>query len=199
MFEFVEKVIYINLEHRSDRRQEIEHVLSNIPKEKILRFNAIKHQRGNIGCTLSHIAVLEMAIQNNWKNYLVVEDDAVWSSNAHNSYELLLQLIQKPHDVIQLGSTYTEYDKQSYKASKAWTTTAYIVQSHYYETLLKNFREGLQNLINTGIGHQYAIDVYMGHLQRKDNWYVIVPSLMIQRPGYSDIEKHVINNGKYFT
>ena len=197
MFEFIEKVIYINLEHRTDRRQQIEEVLSNIPQEKILRFNAIKHQRGNIGCTMSHIAVLEMAIQNKWKNYLVVEDDAVWSST--DSYQLLLELIQKPHDVIQLGSTYTEYDKETYKTSKAWTTTAYIVQEHYYQTLLQNFREGLDHLIKTGLGHHFAIDVYMGHLQRKDHWYVVVPSLIIQRPGYSDIEKHVTDNGKYFT
>jgi glycosyl transferase family 25 len=214
---FIDHIAWINLDKSTKRHKHMTNLLKNI-KVPSTRISAVDGTKGNlrntmnsldiktiytsnpeIGCTLSHIAVLEMAIQNNWKNYLVVEDDAVWSSNAHKSYELLLQLIQKPHDVIQLGSTYTEYDKQSYKASKAWTTTAYIVQSHYYETLLKNFREGLQNLINTGIGHQYAIDVYMGHLQRKDNWYVIVPSLMIQRPGYSDIEKHVINNGKYFT
>jgi len=199
MFDFIEKVIYINLDHRTDRRKEIEDVLCEIPSEKIVRFNAIKHERGNIGCTMSHIAVLEMAIENNWKNYLVVEDDAVWSSNFQKSYELLLQLVEKPHDVIQLGSTYTQYDKETYKCTKAWTTTAYIVQSHYYSTLLENFKEGLQKLIETGIGPHYAIDVYMGQLQRKDSWYVVVPSLMIQRPGYSDIEKHVINNGKYFT
>lgn len=199
MFEFVEKVVYINLEHRTDRREQIEHVLSGIPSEKLVRFNAIKNERGNIGCTMSHIAVLELAIENNWKNYLVVEDDAIWSLNAPTSYELLLKLVQKSYDVIQLGSTYTQYDTETYKCIKAWTTTAYIVQSHYYSVLLANFKEGLQKLIETGIGPYFAIDVYMGHLQRKDSWYVVVPSLMIQRPGYSDIEKHVIDNGKYFT
>ena len=199
MFEFVEKVVYINLEHRTDRREQIELVLSNIPKEKIVRFDAIKHSRGNIGCTMSHIAVLEMAIENKWKNYLVVEDDAIWSSNSISSYQLLLKLIQNSYDVIQLGSTYTEYNKQTYKCSKAWTTTAYIVQEHYYQVLLENFREGLRKLTETGIGPYFAIDVFMGHLQKKDNWYVVVPSLMIQGPGYSDIEKSVINNGRYFT
>ena len=199
MFDFVEKIVYINLEHRTDRKAEIDFVLSAISPERVQRFNAIKHERGNIGCTMSHIAVLELAIQNKWKNVMIVEDDAVWSPNSHNSYQTLLTLIQNPYDVIQLGSTYTEYDTQTYKTTKAWTTTAYIVQEHYYSTLLANFKEGLQQLIQTGAGHHFAIDVYMGHLQKKDSWYVVVPSLMIQRPGYSDIEKSVINNGQYFT
>jgi glycosyl transferase family 25 len=198
MFEFIEKVIYINLAYRNDRREQIERELRKyFPSEKVQRFNAIRHLKGNIGCTMSHIAVLELAIENKWKNYLVVEDDAVWSQQS--SYQILEKLIQKPYDVIQLGSTYTEYDKETYKSSKAWTTTAYIVQEHYYSVLLENFKEGLQKLIETGIGCQFAIDVYMGHLQQKDSWYVVVPSLMIQRPGYSDIEKYVIDNGKYFT
>jgi hypothetical protein len=119
--------------------------------------------------------------------------------NFDKGYSILESLVKKSFDVIQLGSTYTEYDKETYKTTKAWTTTAYIVQSHYYEKLLANFKEGLNLLIQTGIGHRFAIDVYMGILQKSDNWYAIVPSLMIQRPGYSDIEKHVIDNGKYFS
>jgi glycosyl transferase family 25 len=199
MFEFIEKVIFINLDYRTDRRSEIESELFKyFPRDKIIRLSAFLDKRGNIGCTKSHIRVLEMAIEQGWKNYLVVEDDAVWS-NFENGYSILESLVKKPFDVIQLGSTYTEYDKETYKTSKAWTTTAYIVNSHYYEKLLSNFKDGLNLLLQSGIGQIFAIDVYMGNLQKTDNWYAIVPSLMIQRAGYSDIEKHVIDNGKYFS
>ena len=199
MFEFIEKVIFINLDYRTDRRSEIESELFKyFPHDKIIRLSAFLDKRGNIGCTKSHISVLEMAIKEGWKNYLVVEDDAVWS-NFEKGYSILESLVKKPFDVIQLGSTYTEYDKETYKTTKAWTTTAYIVNSHYYEKLLSNFKDGLNLLLQTGIGHKFAIDVYMGNLQKTDNWYAIIPSLMIQRAGYSDIEKHVIDNGKYFS
>jgi len=198
MFEFIEKIIYINLEHRTDRKAEIEHVLSNIPPEKILRFNAIKESHGGIGCTKSHIAVLEMAIENNWKNYLVVEDDAVWSPNAHNSYQLLLQLIENPFDVITLGTVFAKYDS-NYKLLSGQTTTAYIVSQQYYPTLLQNYKEGLKGFLETGNYPVYSIDQYWKRIQPVGNWYCVIPSLLIRRPGYSDIEKAVINNGQYFS
>lgn len=198
MFEFIDKVIYINLEYRTDRKEQIESELQKyFPIEKIQRFNAIKHQRGGIGCTQSHIAILEMAIQNNWSNYLVVEDDAVWS-NFQKGYPLLEQLIQKPYDVITLGTVYANYTPE-FKLLSGQTTTAYIVQQHYYETLLQNFKEGLSGFLSTGNYPTYALDQYWKRIQPRDNWYCIIPSLMIQRPGYSDIEKAVIDNGRYFS
>jgi hypothetical protein len=198
MFEFVEKVVYINLEHRTDRRAEIEHVLSAIPTEKILRFNAIKHEHGGIGASMSHKAVIELAIENKWKNVLVIEDDAVWSANAEKSYQLLLKLIQNPYDVLVLGSVYPKYDS-NYKVSSVQSGTAYIVQEHYYPVLLENLKEGLQGFLETRNYPVYALDQYWKRIQPRDNWYCVIPSLMIQRPGYSDIEKTMLNNGQYFS
>jgi glycosyl transferase family 25 len=195
MFEFIEKVVYINLEHRTDRKQQIEDVLKIISPEKVIRFNAIKHAHGGVGCTLSHIAVLEMAIAHGWKNYLVVEDDAVWS-NFKQGYSLLEQLIQNSYDVLVLGSASTIHN--NYKLVNCQTTTAYIVNQSYYTTLLSNFKEGLSLFLSTGIYHQYAIDQYWKRLQSKDTWYVVVPSLLVQRPGYSDIEKKNTNYIKEF-
>lgn len=198
MFEFIDKVLYINLEYRTDRKEQIESELQKyFPSEKIQRFNAIKHQHGGIGCTQSHIAILEMAIQNNWSNYLVVEDDAIWS-NFDKGYEKLQQLIQKSYDVIMLGSVYAKYDA-NFKVFSAQTGTSYIVQQKYYSVLLQNFKEGLSGFLSTGNYPTYALDQYWKRIQPRDNWYCIIPSLMIQRPGYSDIEKAVIDNGRYFS
>ena len=192
MFEFVDKVIYINLEHRTDRKEQIELELQKyFPFEKIQRFNAIKHQRGGIGCTQSHIAVLELAIKENWSNCLIVEDDAIWS-NFDKGYSLLEQLIQKPHDVITLGITHAGYTPE-FKLLSGQTTTAYIVQQHYYSALLNNFKEGLQGFLSSGDYGTYALDQYWKRLQQKDNWYCVILSLMIQRPSYSDIERRHTN------
>jgi glycosyl transferase family 25 len=198
MFEFIEQVVYINLDHRVDRRIEIEKELSQyFPIEKITRFSAIRHDHGGIGCTKSHIAVLEMAKEKGWKNYLVVEDDAIFS-NFGKGYPLLEKLVAAPFDVITLGTVFAKYT-QTYKLLSGQTTTSYIVQSHYYDTLLQNFREGLNGFLLTGNYPMYSIDQYWKRIQPRDNWFCVIPSLMIQRPGYSDIERNVIDNGRYFS
>ena len=199
MFEFIQKVIYINLEHRVDRKQEIEQELQKyFPVDKILRFNAIKESHGGIGCTKSHIAVLEMAIKEKWSNYLVVEDDAIYSKNFDNGYSLLEKLIKKSYDVITLGTVYANHTSE-FKLLSGQTTTAYIVHQKYYQTLLQNFKDGLTGFLMTGNYPVFSIDQYWKRIQPRDNWYCIIPSLMIQRSGYSDIEKAVIDNGRYFS
>jgi glycosyl transferase family 25 len=196
MFEFVEKIVYINLEHRTDRKVQIEEVLKDV-SEKVIRFNAIKESHGGIGCTKSHIAVLEMAIKEGWKNYLVVEDDAIWN-RFEVGYPILEKLSQNSYDVIVLGAVVQSMDRNSYKLYSGHTTTSYMVNSKYYNTLLKNFKEGLDGFLTTGHYHNYAIDQYWKRIQPSHDWYCVAPSLLIQREGFSDIENRVLNNGLYF-
>jgi len=108
MFEEIEKVVYINLEERTDRRAEIQKQLSIFHHEKIVRFNAIKHRNGAIGCSMSHIAALELAIQNNWKNVLIVEDDMIWNQ-FDRGYPIYKKLVSNPFDVLCLGGACVEY------------------------------------------------------------------------------------------
>jgi glycosyl transferase family 25 len=166
MFEFIEHVVYINLDRRVDRRVEIEKELSQyFPIEKIQRFSAIYNDHGGIGCTRSHIAVLEMAKEKGWKNYLVVEDDAIFT-NFGNSYPILERLVQNKYDVIVLGAVVQKLDMSNYKLYSGHTTTAYLVNNHYYDTLLSNFKEGLNGFLLTGQYHTYAIDQYWKRLQQ---------------------------------
>jgi hypothetical protein len=39
----------------------------------------------------------------------------------------------------------------------------------------------------------YAIDKYWLRLQKRDNWYLIIPLKVIQKTGYSDIRKVNVN------
>jgi glycosyl transferase family 25 len=198
MFEFIEKVVYINLDHRTDRRTQIEsELIKYFPHDKIIRLSAFKHQHGGVGCTQSHIRVLEIAIEQGWKNYLVVEDDAIWS-NFEEGYKKLESLIQKSFDVITLGTAYAKYTPE-FRLISGQTTTSYIVQKHYYETLLKNFKEGLHNFLTTGKYGEFALDQHWKKLQIVDNWFCVIPSLMIQRPSFSDIERRVTDYTKEFS
>ena len=185
----IEKVVYINLAHRKDRKEQIEKQLSVFPENKVIRFDAIHEKlRGHLGCSKSHIAVLEMAIANKWGNCLIVEDDMVWNS-FDSSCRILRQLYQKKGDVIVLGGTAVEYDEATYKLKRCCCTTAYLVFDHYYETLLSNFKEGAKLLEkNYKLRNTYAIDQYWHTLQKRDNWFIVQPNMCIQKFSYSDTQ-----------
>ena len=193
----IQRVIYINLQHRTDRKEQIEKELSVFPEYKIIRFDAIYEKtRGHLGCSKSHIAVLEMAIANKWGNYLVVEDDMLWN-NFEAGSQILSKLYSNNPDVIVLGGTAVTCDPVTYKLNKCHCTTAYLVFEHYYETLLTNFKEGA-SLLEEKYNHvtPYAVDQHWNILQQKDNWYIVYPIMCFQRAGYSDINKRheVIKN-----
>jgi len=191
---YIDQVIYINLEHRKDRKDRIEKELSIFPKEKVQRFNAIyEPERGHFGCSKSHIEVLKLAIKNNWKNYLVVEDDMEFT-NFKEGYKILENLVDNTYDVIILGGTSLSYDVKSYRLYNCCCTTAYIVSNHYYSKLLKNFEEGAILLDKKySQADLYAIDQYWHILQCIDNWYCIFPVLCKQISDYSDIDKKNID------
>ena len=71
----IKHTFYINLDHRTDRKQHVETQLSSIGINNYERFKAIKLPNGALGCSMSHLKCLEIAKQNNWEHLLIVEDD----------------------------------------------------------------------------------------------------------------------------
>ena len=68
------------------------------------------------------------------------------------------------------------------------------MKNHYYDKLIQNFEEGVNNLIkNIQLKDNYAIDQFWGKLQMTDKWYLVTPLTVTQKPDYSDIEKRQIN------
>jgi glycosyl transferase family 25 len=195
----VNKVVYINLCDRVDRKEHIEEQLTKyIVNSKIYRFNAIKNEKGAIGCALSHIAVLEMAITENWDSVFIVEDDFMWTEHFTNGYSILEKIIQKDYDVIVLGGSFVKSYKNSFKLISCNCALAYIVNKSYYEKLLKCFKNAVEGLIKTYDQPTYAIDQYWKYLQRRDNWYIIKPNMAMQIPSYSDIENKFEDYSLYF-
>jgi glycosyl transferase family 25 len=187
MFEFVDKVVYINLDKRIDRRVHMESITS-IFGDKVIRFEAIEDRVGIVGCVKSHIAVLNMALDNKWKNVLILEDDIAWN-NFQKGHSIFTQLVKNPYDVILLGGSKVQYDTSTLKLFNARTTSAYLVSREYIPTLLDNFETGLKGLLNNTYDREtYSLDTYWNRLQNVDNWYIVVPHLVYQLPGYSDIE-----------
>jgi len=194
----IKHAFYINLASRPDRKQHVESQLNAIGINAE-RFNAIKLPNGALGCSMSHLKCLENAKANSWPHLLIVEDDIKFLKPDIFITQLNKFLSNhKSWDVVLIGGNnvppYTKIDDTCVKVSMCQTTTGYLVNAHYFDTLIDNFRSGIQNLIKFPEQHiKYAIDKYWFQLQRRDNWFLIIPLTVTQREDYSDIEKRPTN------
>ena len=200
----IKNIFYINLEHRIDRKEHVEKELLNIGLKEVQRFNAIKMENGAIGCSMSHLRILQDAQKNNLDHILIVEDDISFLDPElfKNQLNSFFETHKNNWDVVLLAGNnmppYKIIDDTCIQVSRCQTTTGYIVNGHYIKTLLQNVKIGLTHLINKPTEHaKYAIDKYWFILQQLYKWYLIVPLTVVQREDYSDIEKRVTNFEKH--
>ena len=199
----ITNTFYINLDHRTDRKEHVETQLSKIGLIQFERFNAIRMENGAVGCSMSHLKLLQQALKSGLDHVLIVEDDIEFLDP--DLFESQLDLFLKAQinegsrwDVVLFAGNnmppYKTIDPTCVKVSRCQTTTGYLVNGHYIEKLMNNVKMGLTNLLRDPKNHtQYAIDKHWFALQAVDNWFLITPLTVVQREDYSDIEKKVIN------
>jgi glycosyl transferase family 25 len=194
----IEHAFYINLDSRPDRRQYMEEHLKTVGIHAE-RFKAVKLTNGALGCSMSHLKLLETAKSNNWDSILIMEDDIQFVNPCKFIQQLngFLQ-VHKEFDVLLIAGNnmppFSKIDDTCVKVTRCQTTTGYVVKNHYFNTIIQNVRDGIKNLMKTPEKHDlYAIDKYWFRLQERGNWYLIVPLTVTQREDYSDIEKRITN------
>lgn len=194
--EDIRHIKYINLEHRTDRNEEVQHELRKLGlDDRAERFNAISMKDGRVGCTMSHIKCLEDAKKNQLPHLLIIEDDIQFLNPVLFSKQITNFLeSSNSWDVILLAGNnmppHIQVCDSAVKVTRCQTTTGYLVNGHYYDTLIKNMREGLSLLMRNPTNHfHYAVDKFWFSLQQTDKWFLITPLSVTQRAGYSDIEK----------
>lgn len=197
--ELFKHTLFINLEHRKDR---LEHVTKEFEKMNIQaeRVNAVRPSSGAVGCTMSHIKCLELAKSRNYDHVCICEDDISFTKP-----ELFKEQLNKFYenkniqwDILIIGGNnvppYQQLFDYSARVFNCQTTTGYIVKKHMYDILIKNFKEGVQQLVkNPDNKRMYAIDVYWKRLQMQYYWYMITPPTVTQYENYSDIENKDTN------
>ena len=204
----IKHVVYINLEHRIDRKVHVERQLASIGINAPTRFNAIKLPNGAIGCSMSHLKCLQLAKEQGWPHLLLCEDDIEFLDPALFVKQLNGFLNNHEEDdtwdvLLIAGNNMPPYgleDNYSVRIFQCQTTTGYLVKQHYYDKLINNIRDGLQKLMREPHNHRlYAIDKYWFNLQQSDYWFLVTPLTVVQREDYSDIEKRRTNYKKPMT
>jgi glycosyl transferase family 25 len=199
MNELIDKIIYINLEKRKDRKEQIENELNNfqLPFE---RFNAIETPgNGIVGCGLSHLNVLKIAKERKYKNILILEDDFTFlvskeefEKQVNNFFNLHLD-----YNVLFFSYNLKRYQELNNsivnKVLDCQTASGYLIHENYYDKLINLYEESTQLLVQTGMHWIYANDQIWKQYQEKDNWYYFIKRIGKQRDGYSDNCERYVN------
>lgn len=203
----IDIVYYINLDHRTDRKEEIlqEFEKVGIPSSKIVRIPGnYNKEYGDVGCSKSHIDALRKFSQSSHKNCILFEDDFVFTQSPKDVHEVINELFENNvnYDVCMLSANTTSSEDSQYpflkKVLETQTASGYIVNKSFSDTLLKNYEEGVQQLeqiLSKEQGERgiYCIDQYWKRLQPVSAWYEFHPKLGVQRESYSDIQHGVVN------
>ena len=156
------------------------------------RFPAISYSPGCVGCSMSHIAVLEIAKQNGYNNVLIFEDDFQFLVTKEELQRELKSFfdLQIPYDVVMLSYSAQEtqpFNDDVCRGINVQTLSGYIVHNRFYDKLISHQKEGLQKLRDTGRHWEFACYQYCKSLQPICDWFCFNKRLGIQRPSYSDL------------
>jgi GR25 family glycosyltransferase involved in LPS biosynthesis len=187
----IDKIIYINLNKSTDRREQIEKELNNFNLQ-FERFEAFETSGfGILGCGLSHLQVLKIAEKRNYDNILILEDDFTFLVTKEVFEEELTKFfnLNIDYDVCMLSYNLIRYENTSsnfiIKALEVQTASGYIVNKKYYNKLINLYEQAMPLLKETQQHWIYANDQIWKQYQEKDNWYCFSTRIGKQRSGYN--------------
>jgi len=192
----IDKIFYINLDKREDRRTEIENELLSRGLTNFERFQAIEIPYfGAVGCSKSHLEVLRLAKERGYKNILIMEDDFMFLVDKEELEQNLIEFFDseagKNYDVCMISYHLIDGKDCDYpfliKVNEAQTTSGYIINANFFDALIKLYEESTKLLEQTGQHWLYANDQAWKILQPQNNWYCFKKRIGKQREGFSDI------------
>ena len=185
----IDRIFFINLDKHVDRRNEMEQefekmdiIHHNQPNtdNKITyeRFSAIKHEIRDVGRGQSHIGILKLAKERNYSTIIIFEDDFSFTVTKEEFYKQLGYLDGVYMDACILSDGYmghnvTNMTPNLYRLFNAKTTSGYLINCRYNDTLINCFQTAVENLERTNNHLLYTIDVAWNQLQATDPWYTL--------------------------
>lgn len=199
----IDMIYYINLDTRTDRKLQFLEEMDNmgVPDSKITRIAGnLKPGQGDWGCSLSHIDAIKHMIQSRYSKCIIFEDDFQFTvGSVEDLNTAFTNLADVTYDVVMLSGNEINVRPCQHNGLKrvldAQTTSGYMVNSKFANTLLQNYQEGaklIEESYKQGKGDHiqgpYCIDQYWKKLQPVSDWYIFSPKLGKQRDSVSDIQ-----------
>ena len=207
--EKIDRIFYINLKHRVDRKEHIEKEIRKIDPDlkKTERFEAVYHDIGGIGCGLSHIKVLEKSIESGYENIIVFEDDFKFLVDTNSFKNKLKKLFEfdKDYNICMLSRYIIEYNKINEDISEVIygkNVSGVLINTRFFQTLKNNFEESVEELKKGDMSNkrgyacknEFAIDENWKKLQGiEKKFYTFNVPLGSQIESYSDIVRQNVD------
>jgi glycosyl transferase family 25 len=199
MCDNIDKIFYINLDKRTDRKEQIEKELNDFGL-KYERFKAFETPDfGILGCGLSHLEILKIAKKENYENVLILEDDFTFLVSKETLQNLLSDFfkLNLNYDVLFLSYNVLQHQELNNnivnKILECQTASGYIVHKNYYDKLIQLYEHAMPLLQQTRQHWIYANDQVWKQLQEKDNWFYFITRIGKQAPGFSDNTNCFVN------
>lgn len=177
MSKYIDHIFYINLDHRTDKKERMESQLNALGLT-YERFPGILQRQNGVGCTKSHLEAQKLARERGYKNVLIMEDDFTFEVTKEQWEERLTALFESgpKFDVCFLSNTSIAQDEPvpgcSFlkRALDVYGAEAYILQNHYYDTLIDTYSRAVPLLEQTGAHWLYISDRAWVPLLQRDQW-----------------------------
>lgn len=148
-FDFFDKIFYINLDRRDDRREHVEnefdkiHVLDKV--ERVPGYGIPGDSAG--GCFLSHAKCVQIAKSRRYRNILIFEDDI-----SFINHDIITDtIINSTRDLIDVDPTWDLFyiggdlcgksrlvTENLIKVNKMWCTQGYAINHTCYDKILRS-------------------------------------------------------------
>ena len=134
--EQIDGIFYINLDHRTDRKEEIERELTRFDL-KFERFPAIPHKIGGVGCGTSHLEVIKLAKQRGYRNVLIFEDDIEFIVDKALEFKLGARGLRAICENIMNDAM---FELPSNNSNKPFRVTAEFVETKFRKTSMARLK-----------------------------------------------------------
>ena len=206
----IDHCYYINLDHRTDRDENIIHdVLPffGIERTRATRFSAFNTSNEptlslrSVGCAKSHLGVLSDAISKNYDSILVLEDDftpIVSPTLFEKNWNYFLENFSD-YNLCQLSynniSEAIPCDDSNivYSCDNSQTASGYVIKTSFAKKMTRNISHSISQLENNANPDVFAYDQSWKKFQSIENKWYQLERCGIQSFGYSDLEKKLVN------
>jgi len=190
----IDRIFYINLDKRDDRKREIEQELElfDLTKNAERIPGIYTPSRGILGCTMSHLNAIKLAKERKYKNILILEDDYQFLVSKEEFDNLLTTFFESniEYDICMISYNLQQSAETQYpfllKVLEAQTASGYIVHHSFYDKMIELYEWTIPLLDSTGEHWNYANDQVWKRLQPTANWFCLTTRCGKQRAGYSD-------------
>jgi len=200
--------IYINLDHRTDRRTLFEAGCKELDLEPIRCKAEYTPKRGSLGCLISHVNALSSGsdTEPTW----ICEDDCMFLVSRGSLDAILEGFLESSADVLCLAFASrrdTGFSPLLKRTTDCQTASSYIVKPAFRKILLEFWQSVLDSKMNESEHPRksefMALPVHKGEFETTDqSWKLlqqshifVIPVLRCakQRESYSDIEDMDVN------